>query len=723
MSDHNNSKSGLGMFLSQIGTIILAIISFISSINGFIKLYTEKDTDLINLISLTVGILLLFGICLYYAKLWQPMQKQQWASTYLHLNDEQAEARAKKVIFQQRIRRLAFAGLILIPILSISGVIAWYYGPKQPANRLIILVADFDGSRETDFKVTEEIISQLRNATNKYNDIQIRPLNKTITGKEGSEAAQVEGEKQKAAIVIWGWYSAPIDDLRINVHFEVLHPPKELPNVSSNINGVAQIVKLSELKRTEFQIRPVTEMNYLSLFTMGVIRYASGQWNEAVSYFSDAIDQKMHPSSILDKSAAFFYRGSTYLYQNNLDSALEDLSQAIKLNPSFAKAHGNRSIVYAAKGDFSNALADGNQMIKLKPDDFLAYNNRGVTYLKTGKYRQAIDDFTKTLKLLPLENQTSSDIQTNGYLVGNIRMGKVPLAQFVFSEITDYIVYNNRGITYLSMGDTNHALNDFNKAIELQPESDFGYFNRSAAYSSKREFDLALKDLNKLIELRPEFALSYMKRSSVYIAKGDYNHALNDCNHAIELNPDSDFFYRMRGEIYSFQDNHDQAIADFTQAIKLNPVALNYLSRANSLIEKGNFDSAFADFRETFKLDPNNPKAFNDRGWAYSQKGDFNLALADVNQAIKLKPDEASFYDTRGFAYAGKRNYKLAIDDYNHAIELKPTSDEAYYHRGTVYRAVGENQKAIADFKKTLELSKRTKRRQEAELQLRDLTL
>jgi tetratricopeptide (TPR) repeat protein len=725
MSDRDDSNTSLGAFLKNFSAPLLGIISFISSVYGFVKLFAEQDTGLITFIALGVGILLLLGISLYYARFWKPEQQDKGRSLFeASLSDEQVKAQAKKERRRKLVRRLAITGLILIPILSGSSFAGRQYLQSLPAKDIIVLVAEFDSPDSKNFGVTETVINQLRQATEQYSDVKIQPLNKSITAQEGSEVARAEGEKRKATIVIWGWYRNTGDIVPLSVNFEVLHPPKELPELGQGSRGNIQQAAISELKSFTLQTRLSNEMNYLSLFTLGMARRAAGDWEGAISRFSDALNQKIEPSSSLDKSVVYFYRGFSYLSQNNLDRALADLNQAIKLQPTVAEAYANRVVIYIAKGDYSHALADANQAIKLEPNLAVSYNNRGLISMATGNYDQAIADFSQTLKLLPDVKDSDHVIRQNGSQLGTFNPSnrEVPTVNLLFTELSDYPVYLNRGGAYLSKGDYDHALADFNQAIKLQPDGVFAYVNRVAVYFAKQDFDRALADINQVIKLQPDFALAYLKRGSVYYFKGDSDRALADLNQAIKLQPDFALAYLSRGAVYMKRDDNDRAIADFSQALKLAPDdAEAYLTRGSSYSQKGDYDRAFADFNQALKLAPDNAEAYNARGWAYAQKGDFDRALVDLKQAFKLKPNEASFYDSRGFAYAGKRDYDRAIADYNQSLKLKPDADYAYYHRGIVYRALGDHQKAIADFKRTLELTKDSKRRQDAEKQFKEL--
>ena len=58
------------------------------------------------------------------------------------------------------------------------------------------------------------------------------------------------------------------------------------------------------------------------------------------------------------------------------------------------KAYYNRGIVYAAKGDLDNAISDYTEVIRLNPDDAKAYFNRGVAQLGLRKWEEAKSDLT-----------------------------------------------------------------------------------------------------------------------------------------------------------------------------------------------------------------------------------------------------------------------------------------------------------------------------------------
>jgi tetratricopeptide (TPR) repeat protein len=52
---------------------------------------------------------------------------------------------------------------------------------------------------------------------------------------------------------------------------------------------------------------------------------------------------------------------------NDMDKALADYSQAIKLKPNEVRYYAYRSYIYEVKGDIKNSMADTERVLKLDP--------------------------------------------------------------------------------------------------------------------------------------------------------------------------------------------------------------------------------------------------------------------------------------------------------------------------------------------------------------------
>lgn len=98
---------------------------------------------------------------------------------------------------------------------------------------------------------------------------------------------------------------------------------------------------------------------------------------------------------------AFIKRAIGYERKGQLEPSIQDLSEAIRLDPSNAIALYNRGANYNRLGQTSRALQDYDQAIRLNPSYADALFNRGQVYARQGQHDRAIQDFDQVLRLEP----------------------------------------------------------------------------------------------------------------------------------------------------------------------------------------------------------------------------------------------------------------------------------------------------------------------------------
>ena len=96
-----------------------------------------------------------------------------------------------------------------------------------------------------------------------------------------------------------------------------------------------------------------------------------------------------------DPSSAYTNRGLAWGDKGDLDRAIADYNEAIRLDPKYADAYYNRGLAWRAKGDLDRAIADYNEAIRLDPKYADAYNNRGNAWRAKGDLDRAIADYNR----------------------------------------------------------------------------------------------------------------------------------------------------------------------------------------------------------------------------------------------------------------------------------------------------------------------------------------
>jgi tetratricopeptide (TPR) repeat protein len=206
--------------------------------------------------------------------------------------------------------------------------------------------------------------------------------------------------------------------------------------------------------------------------------------------------------------------------------------------------------------------------------------------------------------------------------------------------------------------------------VEKEPEKDsIAYTNLGSAYQKKGELDKAIENYDKAISLNPKDYLAYNNRGAILGKVGQFDEAIESYNKAILSNPGDYKAYFNRGLTYDQMGRIYDSIQDFQRALALNmrdPRAIAW--------------------------------AYNNLGILYGKAGMDDESLAAFNNSIAIEPNNLATYYNRGIAYAFMGRYKEAIEDFSKVILLDRNYARAYYSRGDAYVKTGATVYALADF-------------------------
>jgi tetratricopeptide (TPR) repeat protein len=129
----------------------------------------------------------------------------------------------------------------------------------------------------------------------------------------------------------------------------------------------------------------------------GIARLRLNEFDKAIADF-DACLQLLP----LNKADAYAHRGEARNFlTSNLDLALADLNEALRLNPRHGRAWSMRAANFSMRGDWDRALSDYNDSLQLDPNNVAALDNRGVVWEKKGNMDQALHDFDAAIAIDP----------------------------------------------------------------------------------------------------------------------------------------------------------------------------------------------------------------------------------------------------------------------------------------------------------------------------------
>jgi tetratricopeptide (TPR) repeat protein len=161
-------------------------------------------------------------------------------------------------------------------------------------------------------------------------------------------------------------------------------------------------------------------------------------------------------------------------------------------------------------GRYLSALKCYNYSIKINPNDADALYNRGKTFYNLGRISEALSDYDRAIEF--------------------------------DSNLTDASI--DKIYALASMGNYSEAIKCSDKLIPNDPDNPRIFYQRGLIYSIKKDNNLALDNFNRAIKLNPKYVNSLQGRAIVLNRLKNYSEALRSVEEGINLSPDSaDLWY------------------------------------------------------------------------------------------------------------------------------------------------------------------------------------
>jgi tetratricopeptide (TPR) repeat protein len=138
-----------------------------------------------------------------------------------------------------------------------------------------------------------------------------------------------------------------------------------------------------------------------AIMQMGKLFGSMSKPEDAISMYSRAIEIKPdYAAALNNRSNVYFDCWEKNNCQDNLQKAMTDLTEAIRLRPFDATYYHNRGRDYAKLKEYEKAIADFSYAIQYGSDEFKTetkiHQQRGLMYMEMENYGKAFADFTES---------------------------------------------------------------------------------------------------------------------------------------------------------------------------------------------------------------------------------------------------------------------------------------------------------------------------------------
>ena len=225
-----------------------------------------------------------------------------------------------------------------------------------------------------------------------------------------------------------------------------------------------------------------------------------------------------------------------------------------------------------------------------------------------------------------------------------------------------------QGLAYLEQGDNRRALAAFDEVIRLRPETKHVYYNRALAKYRLGDLPAARTDLTHLLSQPEPPIRAYLLRARVRAKQGDREGARRDQEVGMRMEPRDECDLTVRGLARQPRDPQ-AALTDFESALKLNPrypAALQ--NKVNVLSEVlGQTEEAVTTLDTLLSFYRDYVPALAGRGYCSRDSAAARPAHADAREALPRDSKPFNVYQVAGIYALTSRQ---TPDDRREALRL-----------------------------------------------------
>jgi tetratricopeptide (TPR) repeat protein len=302
----------------------------------------------------------------------------------------------------------------------------------------------------------------------------------------------------------------------------------------------------------------VIEKDPTNTATIGLIVQILAQkqkFDEGIKYADKLIE--LSP----EEPEGYRIKGSLLYFKDDDKAALELLDKALDIDPEDVDSLLLRSQVHQALKEPEKAKADIEKALSLEPNQERVILTRSALAAQQKRFAEAFADMNLLLQIDPTNEDYRRQMAAYYVMDKRPRKAIALLTTIIDRNDKSSEAYRSRGDALLSVGKHAEAIEDYEKALKIDP-TDTGVLNNLAwvmatspkdeIRNAERSIELATKAC-ELTEYKQAHILSTL--ASGYAEKGDWETAIKWSTKAVELGAEEDETRdQLKKELESYQE-------------------------------------------------------------------------------------------------------------------------------------------------------------------------
>src|SRR5215831_8793860 len=225
------------------------------------------------------------------------------------------------------------------------------------------------------------------------------------------------------------------------------------------------------------------------------------------------------------------------------------------------------------------------------------------------------------------------------------------------------------------------------------------HFSRGRLLDDQGQPSQAIEEYKKALELDPNNSLIYSEMAESYLRNNRAREAVEAANKAVQLDRDNIEAHKLLSSIYlqtisranaqqpPSVETINNAIHEFEEILRIDPTERQSFLMLGRLYQiKGDRDKATQIYKELLGVEPGSEEGVTALAKLHMDAGNYKEAADLLEQFVTQRPDSDTALQTLGEAYSDLMEYEKAAEAYKRAsdldpddIEVKKSEAEAYF--------------------------------------------
>jgi tetratricopeptide (TPR) repeat protein len=365
-----------------------------------------------------------------------------------------------------------------------------------------------------------------------------------------------------------------------------------------------------------------------------------------------------------------YIRGRGYLQEyekpENIDNAIAEFNQALKVDPNYAPAYAGLGEAYwigfqqlnQSKQWLINAQRSCEKALVIAPGLTDGHTCLGNVLKATGQYGKAVEQYRKAVDQDPQSDEALVGLADSYRKLGDSSAAEATYKKAVSVRPNYWGVYSWLGWFYYGQSRYADAAEMFKKVNDLAPDNYRGYYDLGAMYLLLGRYPEAIEALKHSIDLRPRYE-AYGNLGYAYFLLHQFPDAVAALEEGIKLDGRAWPLWGNLGDtLYWSADRRPQAPSKYRQAISLanaslvidpnDAETLAYLADYSAMIDDQ--PGALDYLKRALKLAPSDGEVLFRAAIVYNHFQRIDEALTSLRKAADVGYSKTVMRDTPDFS-------------------------------------------------------------------------